>query len=465
MKKRKILVIILVLNIIITTLFSFVPSNVYAAQTISSDINKIDDKKYPGVKSKIQTLQKQHPNWKFKVYYTGLSWDTVITGETKKHGNNIIPSGYTGNWVCPTCGSKTYSGGKWVCASTTAVKYMMDPRNSINYSDIFQFLELSYDSSTKYDSGVIKKILKGSFLDDGKLDTYIATIMNRCKEKNVNPYYVAVKIIQEQGTKGGSTFKMKSNEFSSEEIQLDTKNKVIKVVPNMTVKRINSLLSKSYTVKNASGKAVKDTDIVATGYKTNDSYTIVVLGDVNGDGKVKATDYVKIENYIMGTAKLDKYQILAADVNFDGKVKATDYVKIENYIMGTVKIKFDKVEYYYNIFNINATGSTVSAIISNALSWSKAKGWNTIEKCLIGGVDFIATGYISVGQNTLYFEKFDVIETGGLYSHQYAQDLLYAQNQGAALRRSLESINATEYGYTFVIPLFENMPSTACGRP
>ena len=124
----------------------------------------------------------------------------------------------------------------------------------------------------------------------------------------------------------------------------------------------------------------------------------------------------------------------------------------------------DKTTYYYNIFNINATGSNTSAIVSNALTWAKAKGWDTIEKCLVGGVDFIANGYITIGQDTMYFEKFDVI-ADTYYTHQYAQDVMYAQNQGEKLRKILEGIDATEYEYTFVIPLYENMPGTACKRP
>ena len=119
---------------------------------------------------------------------------------------------------------------------------------------------------------------------------------------------------------------------------------------------------------------------------------------------------------------------------------------------------------FYNIFNINASGTTTADIIKNALIWAKAKGWNTIEKCISGGVDFIANGYITKGQDTMYLEKFDVV-ADEFYSHQYAQDVMYAQNQGEKLRRILESIDATEYAYTFVIPVYENMPSSACPRP
>lgn len=334
MKKFSIKIIVTIL--ILSILISWFPNNAQAAtQKIDSKISNIDNKKYPGIKSMIQTLQKQHPNWNFKVLYTGLNWNTVIKEESK-HGTNLTYKTYT-NWICPTCGNKGYSGSSWLCASSSAIAYMMDPRNSLYYEDVFQFLELSYDANSKYDANIIKNILKDSFLDDGKLNTYANTIIARCKEKDVNPYYIAGKIIQEQGKKGGSTWKMKVTEN-------------------------------------------------------------------------------------------------------------------------------DKTVYYYNIFNINAKGTTTSAILNNALIWAKAKKWNTIEKCLIGGVDFIANGYITAGQDTMYFEKFDVVGDEN-YSHQYATDVMYAQNQGEKMRRMLESVDATEYAYTFVIPLYENMPASACPRP
>lgn len=56
-------------------------------------------------------------------------------------------------------------------------------------------------------------------------------------------------------------------------------------------------------------------------------------GDVNGDGKVTAGDYVLIKRYIMGEIKLTDVQLKAADLNGDGKITAGDYVLIKNYIM------------------------------------------------------------------------------------------------------------------------------------
>ena len=67
-------------------------------------------------------------------------------------------------------------------------------------------------------------------------------------------------------------------------------------------------------------------------------YEVVIYGDVTGDGVIKATDYVKIKNYIMGNSSLSGVYKEAADINKDGNVKATDYVKIKNHIMGTDNI-------------------------------------------------------------------------------------------------------------------------------
>ena len=56
-------------------------------------------------------------------------------------------------------------------------------------------------------------------------------------------------------------------------------------------------------------------------------------GDVNGDGKITAGDYVLIKNSIMGTYNLKDNQRNSADYNGDGKITSGDYVLVKNKIM------------------------------------------------------------------------------------------------------------------------------------
>lgn len=73
--------------------------------------------------------------------------------------------------------------------------------------------------------------------------------------------------------------------------------------------------------------------ITVTSGSTTETYTVVIKGDVSGDGKVKAYDYAKIKQYLMGSGSLDNAYKEAADYNNDNAVKAYDYKLIKDYIM------------------------------------------------------------------------------------------------------------------------------------
>lgn len=76
--------------------------------------------------------------------------------------------------------------------------------------------------------------------------------------------------------------------------------------------------------------------IVVTSSSNNERCTleIVIRGDVNGDGKISAIDYVKIRNKLDGKKGLAGSEFQGADVNLDGKISAIDYVKIRNQLDG-----------------------------------------------------------------------------------------------------------------------------------
>lgn len=112
----------------------------------------------------------------------------------------------------------------------------------------------------------------------------------------------------------------------------------------------------------------------------------------------------------------------------------------------------------YNPFNINATGNSSSEIIENAAKYAYEQGWNSIEKALIGGVDFVKNGYIDVGQNTLYLQKFDVINIDGeLYTNQYMQNLLAPESEAINMKAIYNASDTIDSNLNFIIPIYENI--------
>lgn len=93
-------------------------------------------------------------------------------------------------------------------------------------------------------------------------------------------------------------------------------------------------------VKNSNGAEITG-GTISTGMNititTNGStvnYSVVIRGDLNGDGKMSAVDYVKIRNYLDRASSLSGAYLKSADTNGDGKVTALDYVKVRNHLDG-----------------------------------------------------------------------------------------------------------------------------------
>ena len=337
--KNKIVVSIFIVAIIYIIL-GLVGNKVLATTpgTLTSDINGIDDSKYPGYKTLINEMKSKHSNYRFLVYYTGMDWNEVINTEYQGHGTSPlnlfqVSSNYNGMWQCPICGTQKYDNGSWCCASKEALAYMMDPRNSINDSDVFQFKDLE-GSDVSYDD--IARVVAGygSYLNNQEA---IQAIVDASVQYNVNGYFLVAKIVNEHG-KNGSTLS-------------------------------------------------------------------------NGQG-------------------------------YNGQ-----YVGV------------------YNYFNVGSYGNGVSTIINNGLSYAQSKGWTSIRASIFGGAEVVKDSYIiRYSQNTLYYQKFNVSGKSPIASHQYQQNIMAAQSQGSSLKSYYGDSNTAEM-YTFIIPLYENIPATVAQRP
>ena len=208
LKKSFVLILIIsVLAVLIMPLnASFAATKKYT-QTLKSGISNFP-KEYQSALNKIKD---KHPNWNFEAYYTGIPWSTVLLNETSSHGRNRVIKTADASWRC-SCGNVA-SG--YACASEGIIGYHLDARNFLNEINIFQFLEISYNSKIHNLSGV-KSAVKGTFLDNtityrknGKSYTksYAEIILEAAEESNMSPYSIVTKIIQEVGTNGSASVK------------------------------------------------------------------------------------------------------------------------------------------------------------------------------------------------------------------------------------------------------------------
>lgn len=98
---------------------------------------------------------------------------------------------------------------------------------------------------------------------------------------------------------------------------------------------IKSLNNSGYTVY--SGKQEVTSGYVGTGMTAvsgSTSLTIVVTGDVNGDGRITITDVVKLQNYAANVSGLDEAAMMAGDINGDGRITITDVVQAAQVTVG-----------------------------------------------------------------------------------------------------------------------------------
>ena len=159
----------------------------------------------------LEELKKNHPNWTFTALYTNLDWDYVIQNENI-FGKNLVPKSYNDRWKNMKPGEYNVEvDSGWVDCSKQSLLYTMDPRNFLNEVRIFQFEELSFNSSSNSVDG-IEKILYGtefynqivSYLtSSGSTITmnkkYSDLIYNAGIQSKVSSYHLASRIKQEVG--------------------------------------------------------------------------------------------------------------------------------------------------------------------------------------------------------------------------------------------------------------------------
>lgn len=194
----------------------------------------------------------------------------------------------------------------------------------------------------------ILKIDGGKVVAQKEGEATITFKINNNSENEVDIYE------QEKEIKTSATVKVSKNikNYEIDTSKIIIEGDLIKKLPlqtNLGSVKSSIKLYNGCTIlaKDVSGDVLNDESNLGTGTdisiidsknKLLVTYKVIIKGDVNGDAKSTAADYVLVKNHIMGSAILGDIQSLGADANGDGKVSAADYVLIKNHIMNGTQI-------------------------------------------------------------------------------------------------------------------------------
>ncbi len=294
----------------------------------------------------LKQLKSVYKNWEFIPDPVNITFADAVAMQSTDMRKQVHANSQPISWRSMENGSYDWNknswivtNGGWTGASREIVAYYMDPRNFLNTSEIYQFMQQGYNANYQTEAGV-NAIVSGTFLaknyndpKDGKYGgSYVKVIMEAAKQSGVSPYILASKIRQEIGSE----------------------------------------------------------------------VTAMVSGTTKG---------------------------------YEG---------------------------YYNFFNIGASGSDAATVLKNGLERAKNENWNTRSEAIIKGAKFLSNNYITKGQDTYYYQDFNVHNPTELW-HQYAQAVHDAVSKGKNLAESY--IHEKDLPLSFRIPVFLNMPSSLSAKP
>lgn len=192
-------------------------------------------------------------------------------------------------------------------------------------------------------------------------------------------------------------------------------------------------------------------------YKTNIAY-------ITTAGKYKTTETL-YSNQILSAAanaKVSAYYLASKILQEVGSRKHPTYAGMgaSGSVNGRYSAAYTGI---YNFYNIGAYSSANP--IANGLNWASTgktygRPWNTPFKSIAGGAEYIGEKYINCGQNTTYFQRFNVNKYSKypLYTHQYMTNIYGAANEGIYTSDAYNSLGIAPLAKTFVIPVYTNMP-------
>ena len=425
--------------------------------------NYLNSQGFPeSYKVSLRTLHTEHPTWVFQAQKTGLNWSDVMAAEGAV-GTNLVSKSSISSWKSTEYGAYDWNtgiwtgfdGSSWVAASKDIVAYYMDPRNFLNDTYVFQFLHHTYDSNAQTREG-LTSLITGTFLEKTPESTTAATQSvqettgsgNSPVVNNSGSTGTSGSLQQGEsygpgmstGTSGGTSSGSSSGSTGSQGVSLEGPGSTV----SSTISQRKVITTALPEVEYGPGMDASSITDDNTGASNTSP---VPTGQTYVDIIMKAAAQTGVNPYVLGAMILQE----------QGTGKS-----------GSISGKTAGYEGYYNFFNVGAFASGSMSAITRGLWYASQSGsygrpWNSIEKSIIGGATYYSENFLKNGQDTFYLKKFNV-QGSNLYKHQYMTNVEGAAGEGAKLARAYTDAMKKQ-ALVFKIPVFNNMPETACAKP
>ena len=106
------------------------------------------------------------------------------------------------------------------------------------------------------------------------------------------------------------------------------------LTPDATVSQVEGTVYNGSTVVTSGNLATGMT--VQSG---SNSFTIAIIGDISGDGRITISDVVQVQSFLLNKKQLSGAYLEAADLNRDKRVTITDLVKAARVVAGKDTIR------------------------------------------------------------------------------------------------------------------------------
>lgn len=197
---------------------------------------------------------------------------------------------------------------------------------------------------------------------------------------------------------------LKTYAFNSNEYMVES-NYIRNIQPNtLYTDFVNNVESDEQITVKEKENIITGANLIKTGQvltEGNKSYTLVVIGDVTGDGKSDIKDIIQINKYRLKKAELTGAYLLAGDINYDGTINLKDILQINKFRIDKIKILGKQSINLPTNVEISTAGIVTWTNSSSATGYEISidnKNWTKATS----GVDYLATITAETGNRTVY---------------------------------------------------------------